>query len=63
MDEHVLGLRGGGLLVGHKGGRDGDLEPAHVSGIPSVLQAILVAFQEKLELVPASVRIKQVFNK
>ncbi len=59
MDEHVLGDGGGrgrvgrGLLeAGRQGGRDEDLESAHVSGIAGILQAILVALEEKLELIP-----------
>ena len=52
VDEHVLreAEQGGG--VHHEPGRDGDLEPPHVPGISRILEAILIALEEKLELEP-----------
>ena len=51
VDEHVLG--GDERLVGVEveGGRDGHLEAPHVPRVAGVLQAVLVALQEELQIV------------
>ena len=52
VDEHVLGEGADGAAG--EGGRhaDRDLEAAHVARVAGVLQAVLVALQEELELEP-----------
>ncbi len=54
VDEHVLGDadNGAGRLVEAVQGGDGHLEAPHVARVARVLQAVLVALQEELELVP-----------
>lgn len=51
VDEHLVGedVRVASVDVG--GGADGHLEAAHVTRVAGVLQAVLVAFQEKLQSV------------
>ena len=52
VDEHVV--RDGEQLALHAGhGGDDHLEPPHVPGVSRILEAILIALEEKLELEPA----------
>ena len=52
VDEHVLREAEQRAGVHHEPGGDGDLEPPHVPGVSRILEAILIALEEKLELEP-----------
>ena len=57
VDEHVLADAEEGGGVHHQGRAHGHLEPPHVPRVPRVLQTVLVAFQEKLQLVSATINV------
>ena len=51
MDEHVLGVgQQVGLNIGR--GANGDLEAAHIARVASVFQAVLIALQKALHVIP-----------
>ena len=50
VHEHVLGVGVGLAGVDVVRGGDGHLETAHVPGVAGILQTVLVALEEKLEL-------------
>ncbi len=57
MDEHDLGDADDGAVEGGVGrGGDGDPEAAGVARVARLLQAVLVALQEELQLEPAGER-------
>ena len=62
VHEHVLAdaQQGGGVHL--QATRDRHLEPPHVTRVTSILQAVLVALQEKLQLKPKKTKIVKLFE-
>jgi recombinational DNA repair protein (RecF pathway) len=52
VDKHILADAEEGVGVHHEGGGHGHLEAAHVPRVARILQAVLVALQEELQLEP-----------
>ena len=63
VHEHVLAdaQQGGGVHL--QPTRHRHLEPPHVTGVTSILQAVLVTLQEKLQLKPEIGKIIELFER